>query len=251
MPTILTRTMSVVLCSLLLVSSATAQVYELRTYTTNDGKLDALHSRFRNHTMKLFEKHGMENIGYWVPTDEDKSQNTLIYIVQHDSREAANKSWQGFGQDPDWQSVYQQSTVDGKLVAKVDRVFMQPTDYSPQPKSGQGDEQSVYELRIYNTNEGKLTGLNTRFRDHTMRLFEKHGIENIGYWTPTEGPESENQLIYLIRHKSPAAAEASWAAFRNDPEWKKVAEESQKDGRFLSGPPISIYLKPTDYSPMK
>lgn len=103
-------------------------VYELRTYTTHDGKLDDLHKRFADHTMALFEKHGMKNIGYWTPTDKE---NTLIYIISHESREAAEKSWQAFRDDPDWQKAYEESRQDGPIVEKVESVFMTNTDYSP------------------------------------------------------------------------------------------------------------------------
>lgn len=110
------------------------RVYELRTYTTHPGRLDALHARFRNHTMKLFEKHGMKNEMYWVPTDEKLASNTLIYIVSHESADAAKKSWEGFRADPDWQKVRAESEKDGPIVAKVDAVFMKTVDYSPAGK---------------------------------------------------------------------------------------------------------------------
>lgn len=106
------------------------RVYELRTYTTHEGRLDALHARFRNHTMKLFEKHGMKNEQYWVPTDEARSKNTLIYIVSHESQEAAKKSWQAFRDDPEWQKVRAESEKDGPIVSKVESVYMTLTDYS-------------------------------------------------------------------------------------------------------------------------
>jgi len=102
-------------------------VYELRTYTANEGKLDELHARFRDHTMGLFEKHGMTNIGYWVPEGSD---DTLIYIVAHTSREQADASWKAFVSDPEWREVYAKSRENGALVAKVERVYMDPTDYS-------------------------------------------------------------------------------------------------------------------------
>ncbi|MGH9897661.1 MAG: NIPSNAP family protein [Pyrinomonadaceae bacterium] len=107
------------------------RVFEIRTYTTNEGKLDALHARFRNHTMKLFEKHGITNIGYWSPEDSPLSQNTLIYIIAHPSREAAKKNWDEFMNDPEWKKTHQESEANGKLVSKVDSVFMEATDYSP------------------------------------------------------------------------------------------------------------------------
>lgn len=239
-------------CAFQWISVAEAQVFELRTYTTNEGKLEDLHARFRDHTMQLFEKHGMKNIGYWVPTDEEKSSNTLIYIVEHESEEAAKASWAAFVADEDWKAAYKASIADGRLVNKVDSVYMVPTDYSPtyEPVT-EAEGEPVFELRIYNTNEGKLDGLNARFRDHTMELFEKHGITNVAYWIPTAAPESESQLIYVIRHDSTEAAKDSWKGFGSDPEWKAVAKESQKDGRFLRERPTSIYMRPTDYSPMQ
>lgn len=103
-------------------------VYELRTYTCNPGKLPDLHKRFRDHTMRLFEKHGIKNVGYWVPVDKP---DTLIYIVAHKSRAAADKSWAEFGSDPEWQRVKEESHKNGVLVKKVVRQYMTPTDYSP------------------------------------------------------------------------------------------------------------------------
>jgi len=107
------------------------RVFEIRTYTTEEGKLDALLARFRDHTTKLFEKHGMTNIGYWVPQNEPKSKNTLIYIIAHESRDAATKNWEAFRSDPDWNKVRTESEAAGKIVNKVDSVFADPTDFSP------------------------------------------------------------------------------------------------------------------------
>lgn len=104
------------------------RVFELRTYTTNEGKLDALQARFRDHTTRIFKKHGITNVGYWVPQEKP---NTLIYIVSHPSREAAKQNWDAFRADPEWQKVAKESEANGKIVAKVDSVFMDATDYSP------------------------------------------------------------------------------------------------------------------------
>ena len=105
-------------------------VYELRTYHTLPGRLDALNARFRNHTTKLFEKHGMKNIGYWVPQDEPLKSNTLIYVLGHQSKEAALVSWKAFQTDPEWKKAQAASEESGKIVEKVERVFMDPVDYS-------------------------------------------------------------------------------------------------------------------------
>jgi len=107
------------------------RVFELRTYTAPDGKLPELQARFRNHTMRIFERHGMKNVGYWVPQDAPAKDNTLIYIISHESREAAKKSWSAFGADPEWQKVAKESQVNGKIVAGITSVYMDATDYSP------------------------------------------------------------------------------------------------------------------------
>ena len=108
-----------------------ARVFEIRTYTTNPGKLDALNARFRDHTTRIFKNHGMQNVGYWVPQDEPLHSNTLIYIIAHKSRDDAKKSWDAFRADPEWQKVQKESEAGGKIVAKVESVFADPTDYSP------------------------------------------------------------------------------------------------------------------------
>ena len=139
--TILTVGLLLTVCGgLALVSSARptadtpekSRVFELRTYTTNTGKMGDLHKRFREHTCALFKKHGIELVGFWTPTDEkDGKEDKLIYIVSHPSREAAKKAWAEFSADPEWQRVYEESHKNGKLVSKVESVYMESTDYSP------------------------------------------------------------------------------------------------------------------------
>jgi hypothetical protein len=109
-------------------AQAKSRVYELRTYTAVDGRLDLLHSRFREHIMGFFQKHGMTNVVYFKPMDAPLSQTTLIYLVSHESREAAAKSWDWFRNDPDWKKL---SAETGPLASKVESVFLTPTDYSP------------------------------------------------------------------------------------------------------------------------
>src|SRR6266478_3963887 len=106
-------------------------VYELRVYHTYPGKLDDLLKRFREHTTKIFEKHGMKNVAYWLPMEEPQKSNTLIYILAHPSREAAAANWKAFSADPEWQSVQKASESNGKIVEKVDSTFMVLTDFSP------------------------------------------------------------------------------------------------------------------------
>ena len=108
------------------------RVYELRTYTVLPGRMPALQKRFSEHTLKLFEKQGMKNGMYWVPTDDARKDNTLIYFLSHESQEAADRSWKAFATDPEWIKVRDASEADGKILAKApERVYMKLTDYSP------------------------------------------------------------------------------------------------------------------------
>jgi hypothetical protein len=112
-------------------AQAAKQVFELRTYTAPEGKLGELQARFRNHTIRIFDKHGMKSVGYWTPQDAPLSQNTLIYVLAHPSREAAKKNWAEFQADPEWQKVSKESQVNGSILTSVASVFMDPTDFSP------------------------------------------------------------------------------------------------------------------------
>ena len=112
-------------------SMATARVFELRTYTTPAGQLPALHRRFRDHTMELFARHGMTNVGYWTPQDSARHENTLVYMLAYPSRQAARDSWAAFSADPEWQRVRAESEANGKIVEKVESVFLDATDFSP------------------------------------------------------------------------------------------------------------------------
>lgn len=106
------------------------RVFELRTYTCNEGKLPDLEKRFRDHTITIFNRHHMTSIGYWIPQDAPRSQNTLIYVLAHPSRDAAKENWDAFRKDPEWQKVAAESEANGKIVSHVDSVFMDPADFS-------------------------------------------------------------------------------------------------------------------------
>ncbi len=229
------------------------RLYEMRVYYAAEGKLDALHARFRDHTCKLFEKHGIENIGYWTPIDNPESK--LVYFLAYPDQAARDKSWKAFMGDADWVKAYKASEVDGKLVDKVVSKFFKATDYSPKIKSDASGDR-VFEMRTYTTTPGNLDALHARFHDHTVGLFSKHGITNVAYWTLTDGQEgADNTLVYIIAHKSPEAAKASFAAFREDPQWvaaRKASEE--KAGGSLTekeGGVLSEFLVPTDYSTIR
>ena len=110
---------------------AAARVFELSTYTSPPGKLAALHQRFREHTMEIFARHGMTNVVYWTPQDSTRRENTLVYLLAYPSRQAARDSWAAFSADPEWQRVRAESEANGKIVEKVESMFLDPTDFSP------------------------------------------------------------------------------------------------------------------------
>jgi hypothetical protein len=119
-------------CAAVSAPRADTRVYELRTYTASPGKLPQVLARFRDHTTRLFEKHGMANVGYWVTTDNPEgTQGKLVYVVAHASRQAAVASWAAFRADPEWQTAKAASETAGPIVAQVESVFLTPTDFSP------------------------------------------------------------------------------------------------------------------------
>lgn len=122
---------------------------------------------------------------------------------------------------------------------------------TPEPVVEARQTGRIFEMRTYTTNEGKLPALETRFRDHTLNFFKKYDMTSIGYWVPQDGPTSQNTLVYILAHSSREAAKASWAKFVADPDWKKARSDSEAAGPILAKPPESVFLRATDYSPIK
>ena len=242
--------------TLLLAATSSAadqekRCFEMRIYTAAPGKLDDLLGRFRDHTVKLFEKHGIENIGYWVPVDN--KENKLYYVLAYPTRAAREKSWHEFAADPDWKAAQAASEASGRLVVKATSMFLTPTDYSPLVKPLPGPRTRLYELREYQASPGKLDALHSRFRDHTLGLFAKHGMTNFGYWTPADPAQGAGEkLVYFVAHKNQAAADASWAGFRADPDWVKAKADSEVSGSLTTeGGVKSTFMTPTDFSASK
>lgn len=233
--------------------AAELRCFELRTYYAAPGKLDALLARFRDYTCKSFEKHGMTNIGYWLPLEN--AEGKLIYLLAFPNREAAAASWKAFVDDPERQAFFKKSEEKGKLVDKIESVFLRPTDFSPEVGTGTTKPARTFELRTYRAVDNKLPNLLARFRNHTCKLFENHGMTNLGYWTPADAEQgASNTLVYLLAHSSKQACEASFKAFRADPRWIKVKADSE----VAAGGPLTVkdgvvsqLLRPADFSPLK
>jgi hypothetical protein len=237
--------------SILIVSTFTAmaqpklsyRLYEMRTYYAPEGKLETLLGRFRNHTTKLFEKHGMTNIGYWLPTDN--KDNKLVYLLAYPNREARDASWRSFMADPAWQAVQKESEANGKIVAKVESVFLKEADFSPNNFANSPGR--VFELRTYTASQHNLGLLMARFRNHTLELFAKHGMVNLLYLNDIQ---ADNNLTYLLAHSSKEAAGKSFDTFRQDPAWLKAREASELLGKGpITSQIKSEFLLPTDFSP--
>lgn len=256
MKTLLIAALSFAMLSTVSAAEKDTKCYELRTYHVAPGKMDALHKRFRDHTLGLFAKHGITSLGYWERLDkEGKPDNKLTFLLSYPTREARETAWKAFVADPDWQAAFKASEANGPLVTKAENPYLTATDYSPAIKALSAGEARAFELRIYKCEPGRLANLNARFRDHTVGLFSKHGMTHIGYWTPMDQKNgADDTLIYILAHKSKEAAAASFKAFRDDPAWvaaRKASEEKAGGSLTVKDGVQSIFMKPTDYSPMK
>ena len=233
-----------------LAADSSGQVYELRTYTAAPGRGADVVARFREHTTRIFEKHGMVNVGYWVAADaKDGGGDKLIYLLAHKSRDAAKASWKAFSADPEWKEVAKRTTANGQIVAKAESLFLEAADFArPMDAGNRKGAARVFELRTYTAAEGKLAALDARFRDHTIGIFARHGITNLGYFHPTDADKGAGRtLVYLLAYPSREAAAASWKAFREDAEWVKVRTASEQGGK-LTTKVESVYLASTDFS---
>lgn len=234
------------------------KLYELRFYTTLPGKLPDLHARFRDHTMKLFEKHGMENIIYWnvsegTKQDGDDKDNMMIYVIAHKDEAAREASWQGFLSDPDWKAAAAKSEENGKILAKApEAILMREVDFSAadEPVNKDSDAPArLWELRQYNDGPERVPHTVDRFASGEDKIFSKHGMQTVKFWTATDN----SAFIYLLAHKDREAANASWKGFMSDfPKFMSEYRASHPDALIGGGKGNDVrFLIPTDYSPRK
>lgn len=238
--------------------SAPGKLYELRFYTTNPGKLPDLHARFRDHTMKLFEKHGMENIIYWTVSegtkeDGDAKDNMLVYVIAHKNDDARQASWKAFRDDPEWKAVAAKSEENGKILATAPRaILMTETEFSAADEKANKDSDAaarLWELRQYNDGPERVPHTVDRFGSGEKEIFTKHGMETVKFWKATD----DSAFIYLLAHKDRDASKQSWLGFRGDfgPFMEKYrAEHPNLPGGRGNGNEVR-FLIPTDYSPRK
>jgi len=254
-----------------------ARVFELRVYTVEKGKQADVNALIAGAGVKGMAKQGIEFLGAFVPVDA--ADERIFTVVAHKDRASADKAWPAFQADAEWKTAREAAMKNGKIVTKIEQFFLSATDYSPK-LAAQKVGGRVFELRTYATTPNNLPLLNARFRDHTMKLFEKHGMTNVVYWNlpATEkttvgdlfkavspvGNEKVDvdaganaapiSLVYFLAHKSPEAAKASFDAFRQDADWVKARTESEVKGggSLTAGNGVkSLFLKATSYSPVQ
>lgn len=259
-------------------SPAPQKVYELRIYTCNEGKLDALNARFREHSMRILARHGIESMYYWTVsqgagTDGTDAPNMLVYIVAHKSREAADKSWEAFRADPEWVAVKAKSEEAGPLLSKPPvSVFMEATSYNPPDEqiSMANAPPRLFELRKYNDGEARVPGTVERFGGWEGELFRQRGAQTLAFWTATD----KSAFIYLLAYKDAGARGAVWNGFgpafqeaqaaynarmgrgatpapARGPASAPAAGGARRGGRGGGAGSENRLLVPTDYSPRK
>lgn len=220
--------------------------FEMRTYTVHEGKMPDLMQRFQNHTRALFSKHGIENVAYFL--SEEQPDKQLTFILGYPSAAERDIRWNNFANDPEWKAVAAASEANGKIVQKVDQVFMVwakglNSAKAPRPSG-------IFQLRTYHLLPGRLDAIQTRFRDHTQDLFEKQGLSNYPYWLTVEKEGEQAKLVYLIAHESKDKFTAAFARFVADPEWVKVRDASEVDGKIVEKID-AVFFTPLPFSPMK
>ena len=254
MPSLACLVVGFLVCAMSLSSQVLAQgssedtrFYELRIYEAHPEKRDALVERFRRHTVRLFERHDILSIGYWVPTEDS---NKLYYIVSYEDRAEREAAWKAFINDPEWKHVYEASRSDGPLVANIESVFLQATDYSTSVLPYTTSSPRFFELRIYTAEENKLENLHARFRNHTVDIFTSHGMEHVGYWRLTDADQgADSRLLYILAYADEDARQKAWADFRSNPNWVEAKTASERSGKLVSSVE-SVFMRPTDFSPI-
>lgn len=253
------------------------RVFELRIYSINPGRQEHVNKIIAGTGKKYMSKYHIDLLGAWVPVDA--SDERVITLVAHADKASADKNWAALQADEGWKAALAAVDTGEKAVANITRIFMNATDYSALVAPANVGNR-IFELRTYITTPNNLGHLNSRFRDHTVKLFEKHGMTNIAYFNILAGekttcgevmkacavkgkdavdvkpetPAADLALVYFITHASPEAMKKNFSSFGGDAAWRTALTASEKK----AGGPLtakngvkSLVLKPTDYSPMK
>jgi len=224
--------------------------YEMQIHYAEPGRLKYLQNRYRRFAVPLYRKHNIQIEGFWSPTDPKDER--IISVLSYYNQASWLRSTKDFLRDPKWRKGIYLSESVGRLETKTEKFFLSCTDFSGIKFPRSSSKTRVFELRVYNATPGKLPNLLERFRNHTVKLFEKYGMTNLWYWTVVDAYPSQETLVYLLAHPSQEAGLKAFTDFRNDPEWIKIRKDSEeKAGGSLTVKVESLYMKPLDFSPIK
>lgn len=228
--------------------------YDLQVITAKPGKLEQVHEWFRQHQQDVLAKHGATNLAYLVPVGENP-ENKLLCLHKLPSLPAMLEFKRALKADPLWAPLDTSSQSPDVIVEKVELLGFTATDYSPEFTPEKALKPRVFELRTYTCpSHDHLALLHERFRSHTVKLFAKHGMQNLVYWQPQDLEDSDRKLVYLLAHESQAAAKKSFAAFGKDPDWIAAKEASEKvAGGSLTEKKgvVSEFFTAPEYSPLR
>lgn len=220
--------------------------FEMRTYTTYEGKRPDLIKRFQEHTLRLFAKNGIENVAYFLPSDE--SDQSLTFILGYPSEEMRDELWNKFASDPEWKTAQKASEANGPLVRKVDQTFLvwaPGLNDSPKPSPS-----GLLQLRVYHCLPDRIENIQARFKNHTRTLFAKQGLQNYSYWLTVEKSGAQSKLVYILGHVDQVQFDAAFDRFRMDPDWVKARDESEASGKIVDKIDAKFF-KSLPFSPMK
>jgi hypothetical protein len=232
-----------------------ATEYEWHTITAARGRLDAVHAQIRDRVLPALGGHGLRGLVVLTPAGENIEGVVHVVVVgEGDSTGAAERG--RLGEVPEWRALFAAAGDGGPAAVEQSMQRLRTTAWSPVPASDAPAAGRTYELRTYTCpDEARRAALLKRFENHTLKLFEKHGMTNVIYWVPVGSSDADTTLIYLLAHDSVEAAKASFDAFRKDPDWTaaKTASEAAAGGSLTNKEKgvVSTFLVPTDYSPLR
>ena len=232
------------------LAGAELHYYELRVYTVTSNKMDGVLERFRETVDPVRRKHGITTVGYWSPPDTTNG-GTFAYLMAAASKDALKEQEKAFGADPQFKEGY--AVSNRKHGKTVDKIVSLPLSVATTARFDftNSAKPRAFDLRIYSILPGKLDEFRSRWRDHAVPIYERHGLHSIGWWiSDKKDGDGHDQFICLLAGKNVDTIQKSIGAFHKDPEWQRVEKETEKDGKLRSGV-IAYKLLPGDFSSLK
>lgn len=224
--------------------------FELRIYEVTAHKLDAVQARFRDHIGPIRVKYGIETLGYWTTTNQSGG-DVFVYLIAGPTEAEFRESEKAFGADPAFKAAYAASQkANGQTVDRIVSYPLVATDWSPRFELRQSDPSRAFELRVYDVVPEKMAAYLANYRDARLKVFERHGFANVGFWT-TVGTNHPNKFVLLLAHRDADTINRSKSAYHADPEWKRVVDDVLKPRGLLTTNVVSWILTPTAFSPLR